>query len=494
MGEMARGAHFRLLKTNTAWLYATEFLSRLVGLLVVPIWSSRVAPDEYARWILALTSTEMLLEVGGVGLGSFLTKVLYRYRDDRAERYFGMGAGVMIGATALGALAMAMFSPWLSRTVIGGDARPDLFVFLALYLVLAQFTRVTYLYLESRVQYGACFVLRMLRLIFYTGLLLYFLLGRGQGFYSWVWAALGTELLLLSPSAYQLRRVRWRWPNRRMLAFALRFSFPSLATNLLGWGQSRAGRYVLSFSGLSVGVGLYGLAQSFAQNYGAAIRPAKIVSLRVLGHVLEDDADSPYFLEFFHGFACLALAAAFVVAMFLGDIMKLLVAPAYYRATVALPPLVFALYFQEVYSLYHSLMFRYFRVWFQFWGVLIAFVTVMATMIALMPLFGFVGAAVAELVGATAMAVFAHIYAITVSPRQFRFGEKMGFSAAALALVAVAEALAIPLLPRIGLAIVALAAYALFYWRRRRELFPVAAGVARVSSITHPSPIPSRPA
>src|SRR5574337_100008 len=108
-----------------------------------------------------------------------------------------MGAGVMIGATVPGAGVMALFSPWLSRTVIGGDARPDLFVFLAFYLVLAQFTRLTNLYLESRVQYAACFVLRMLRLIFNTGLLLYFLLGRGQGFYSWVWAALGTEVLLL---------------------------------------------------------------------------------------------------------------------------------------------------------------------------------------------------------------------------------------------------------------------------------------------------------
>ncbi len=491
---MRPGSLLGVFRTNTGWLYATEFLSRLVGLLVVPIWSSRVAPGEYARWVLALTTTEMLLEVGGIGLATFLTKVLYRYRDDRAERYFGMGAGVMIGATVPGAVVMALVSPWLSRTVIGGDVRADLFVFLAFYLVLAQFTRLTNVYLESRVQYAACFVLRMLRLVVNTGLLLYFLLARSQGFYSWVWAALGTELLLLPFSAYQLRGVQWRWPNRRMLAFAFRFSAPSLVTNLLGWGQSRAGRYVLSFSGLSAGVGLYGLAQNFAQNYGGVVRPAKIVSLRILGHALEDDADTPYFLEFFHGFACLALGAAFVVAMFLGDIMRLLVASDYYRATAALPPLVFALYLQEVYTLYHSLMFRYFKVWFQFWGMLIAFVAVLAAMIAAVPHFGFVGAAVAELAGAAAMVVFAHAYAVKVSRRQFRFGEKMSFSAGALALAAGAELLAVPLLLRIALAVAALTAYLLFYWRRRRELFPVAAGLAGASSITQPSPIPSRPA
>jgi O-antigen/teichoic acid export membrane protein len=279
-----------------------------------------------------------------------------------------------------------------------------------------------------------------------------------------------------------------------MLVFALRFSLPSLVTNFLGWGQSRVGRYVVSFSGAAAGVGLYGIAQSFAQNYGGIVRPAKIVALRILGHALEDDADSPYFLEFFHGFACLALSVAFLVALFLGDVMNLFVAPADRVAKVALPPLIFAAYLLEVYTLYHSLMFRFFKVWFQFWGLLTGFPAVLAATVLLVPRMGFLGAAVAELIGAVAMLAFAHRYASSVSRRPFRFSEKLVFTTAALALAALAEGLALSLISKLVLAVAALTPYLLFHWWRRRELFPVAAGVAGVPVVGPPNPILSRPA
>ncbi len=490
---MALGGVLDLLKRNTIWLYTAEILPRIVGLFVVPIWSARVAPEEYARWILALTSTEILLQVGGLGFESFLTKVLYRYHDTRAQRYFGMGGTLTLGFTAVCACGMAAFSPSLSRSIIGNSARTDLFAVLGVYILAAQFTNLAILYLGSRVQYSAYFVVVMSRWFFNLALLLIFLLIYKQGFYSWVWAAVGAELLLLPITVYQLREVRWRWWGRHMLRFAFRFSLPSLATNALSWGQSRVGRYVVSFAGMGAGLGLYGVAQNFAQNYGGVVRPTKIVALRILGHSLEADADSPYYLEFFHGFACVALSVAFLVALFLGDVMKLFIVPAYYGATVAVPSLVFTLYLQEVYSLYHSLMFRYFKVWFHLWATIIGFPTVMAATLILVPIYGFLGAAFAQLMGALAMVIFAHRYATGVSQRDFRFGEKAAFTLGAFVLAGLAEALALPLFPRMILAVGALTPYLLFHWRRRTELFPIATGVTDTEALASTSAALSRP-
>jgi O-antigen/teichoic acid export membrane protein len=482
---MAFTGVMQLMKRNTAWLYAGEILPRIVSLFIVPIWSSRVVPEEFARWVLALTSTEIFIELGGLGLATFLTKVLYRYHDERAQRYFGMGARVLLITTGLGASIMAVSSPWLSRLIIGSDVRTDLFMYLAIYVVAAQFTNLAVLYLGSRVQYdyGPFFLMGMLRWLFSTGLLLLFLLVWRQGFYSWVWASVGTEVLLIPISAYHLRHVQWRWRNRHMLRFALRFSLPTVATNLLSWGQNRVGRYVVSFSGPAAGVGLYGIAQNFSQHYGAVVRPAKIVALRILGHALEEDPHSPYYLEFFHGFACLALSIAFLLAMFLGDIMKLFVAQAYWGAAISVPPLVFMFYMSEMYSLYHSLMFRYFKAWFTFWGMLVAFVSVTTATVLLVPSLGFFGAALAQLIGNTAMVVFAHWYATSVSRRAFRFGEKTVFTAVALILSLLCERMAFSTISKIAMAFTVLTPYLLLHWHHRRNLFPVAAGMIAAHQI-----------
>jgi O-antigen/teichoic acid export membrane protein len=279
---------------------------------------------------------------------------------------------------------------------------------------------------------------------------------------------------------WYLRHLGWWWCKRRMLAFAFRFSLPLVATNLLMMGQSRVGRYVLSFAGFGSGLGLYGVAQRFAQNYGAAVRPTKIVALRILGHALEEDAESPSFLRFFHLFACLALCAAFLVALFLGDLIKLLVAPAYHGAIAALLPLVFCLYLQELYTLYHSLMFRHFKVWFHLIGSLISFPVVVAITILLVRPLGFFGAAVAELIGALAVLGYAHWYASRLTQQTFQFGEKLLFTVAAYALVALAQSLGLSLMARVALAMGALIPYLLFHWQRRGALL---GGVAEVQGI-----------
>lgn len=473
----------QLMKQNTGWLYLGEILPRLASLVVVPIWSARVAPDEYARWVLALTSAELLLSIGGVGFADFLMKVLYRFHDDRAERYFGMGVRVVLGATAVVTAGMASGSPWLTRVILGPQVRSDLFAWLAGYVLLAQLTNLAILYHTSRVRYRPYFVLTTMRWVLNTGLLLFFLLAHRQGFYSWVWAWVGTELLLLPAVCYQLRHVQWGWQHPRMRAFAFRFSFPSLVTNFLHLGHSRIGRYVLSFTGANVGLGLYGVAESLARHYGAAIRPMKLVAQQIVGHAIEADAESPHYLEFFHGFSGFALSAAFLTALFLGDLMKLFVSSAYWGATAVLPTLVFTIYLQEVYNLYHPLMLRYFKVWFHFFTSLIAFPIVITATVLLVRPFGFPGAAAAQLVGAVATMLFAQWYAQRVSPRAFRFAEKMGCTAAAFLLTTAAERFTLSVPMKALLAIVTLGPYLAFHWWRRHELFPLAARMTSLGAV-----------
>lgn len=471
----------RRFGVNAAWLYGAETLPRFVSLLVVAVWSKRVAPESYGIWLIAQASMELVLQASQLGFGVYLTKVLYRYHDQRAEEYFGFGGMTVMKTTVVAVAAMAAASHVLTRYLLGAEVRPDLFAWLAVYGVCAQFNNLAVQYLGSRVDYRSYFSLLMGRWAGNTGLLLVALLVFDQGFYSFVWAALGSEALLVPLAAYHMRAVRWRWRGRHLERFAWRFSLPQLTTDLLSWGEARVGRYVLAFAGLGTSVGLLGVAQNFSQVYGAAVRPAKIVAQRLVGHALEADAESPLYLEFFHLYSCVSLLCAFGLSLFLGDMVRMFTAKSYGGAIVALPVLLFTLYFQELYSLYHSLAFRYFKVWFHIWGTAIGFPVVAAATILMIAPFGFVGAALALLVGAIARALYAHWYCARVSHRQFRLVEKLAFATAAFGISQVAVVQELSLAARVAAAGLFTAVYLWVHWRRRHTVFPIASGMIRPS-------------
>ena len=61
---------------NSAWAYAADWAGALIGLLVIPIWSRVVIPDDYARWLLVASAIEIVGFIGLFGLATFSTKVL----------------------------------------------------------------------------------------------------------------------------------------------------------------------------------------------------------------------------------------------------------------------------------------------------------------------------------------------------------------------------------------------------------------------------------
>jgi O-antigen/teichoic acid export membrane protein len=159
-------------------------------------------------------------------------------------------------------------------------------------------------------------------------------------------------------------------------------------------------------------------------------------------------------------------------SLFLGDVISLVVAREYQRVRVIIPLLIFGMYCREIFSIYHSLMFRYLRAWFPLWGAAIGAVIVIASNVLLIRPFGFVGAALAQVAGGLAIAVFAHEYARRVSPRADGFAEKISAAAVVCAIALVTEHFEVPVLDKLLLATVGIAGYAAILWRRRRVYFP----------------------
>lgn len=260
-----------------------------------------------------------------------------------------------------------------------------------------------------------------------------------------------------------------------MAIFALRFSGPQVPTQIAGALQTRASRYVLSWVGPPKDVGFFGVAQNFSQNYHFFTRPCKAVAIRILGHKLERDPNDPLYMEFFHGFSLSAGLVALTVAFFLGDAMRLFLAKSYHPATVAVPWLVFALYWEEVFSLYDSLMFRYYRVWFQFMANGIGFVCLLVGLLFLAPYGGLLGVALAQLVGSCGKLTFGHVYAHHVASRPFHLLGKVWVVFVGVVLVFMAQYFNLTLFHRIAVWATWTSLVSLWVWKQRHVLFPTLA-------------------
>jgi len=191
-----------------------------------------------------------------------------------------------------------------------------------------------------------------------------------------------------------------------------------------------------------------------------------------VGRELERDRETPRYLEFFHAYGSLGIILAFVTSLFLGDMLSLLVARDYQGVRVIIPLLIFGMYCREIFSIYHSLMFRYLKTWFPLWGAALGAVIVIGANIVLIRPFGFVGAALAQVAGGLAIAVFAHEYAHRVSPHADGFAEKMIAAAIVCAIALVTEHFEVPVLDKLLLATAGIAGYSAILWRRRHVYFP----------------------
>ncbi len=455
---------------DSAWAYAADWAGAAIGLIVIPIWSRRVGPDDYARWLLVASAIEIIGFTGLLGLATFGMKVLYRYDDPAAPRHFGMIVATVIATTAVLVTGLTLLAPALAMPL----GLPTGALYAAGAIVLCkQVNDLAILFVGNRLEYQAYFVLTALRVSLNATFLLYFLLVRGQGFRSWIWAALLTEACLLLPSAYYLRAIRLHRKSVRLLKFGIRFSFPGFLMDMLGWGQSRLDRYLFASFGLMAPLGQFAVGQSVAATYGMVTRPAKVLAQRMVGRELERDRETPRYLEFFHAYGSLGIILAFATSLFLGDALSLLVAREYRGVRVIIPLLIFGLYCREVFSVYHSLMFRYLKAWFPLWGTGLGAVIVIGANILLIGPLGFVGAALAQVAGGLAIALFAHAYARRVSPRADGFAEKMLAAAAVCAITLVTEYFEVPVFDKLLLATAGVAGYSAILWRRRHVYFPL---------------------
>lgn len=315
--------------------------SKLLGFVLLPVYTRFLSPAEYGVWSLLLITGSITATIAQMGLGSALfMEVSYREENRRAAE----GSALLAILVAAGALAAAgsIFAEPLSQAVFG---RPEYARLLRLVLyasLLGSVDVVLLARLRIEGRAGLFSTIAVARFALAAALNIYFIVGRRAGIEGLALASLYTATLFSAGyiAVLVVRDGIAFSPNavRRML----RFGLPLVPANLAGMILVSGDRYFIEYYTSSTELGLY----SLGYNIGLIINLAvQALQLAWPAHMftLAKRPDAPrQFARLLTYYSTIFGALCLVICVFTREALIILATPQFYGAAKVVPLIAFS--------------------------------------------------------------------------------------------------------------------------------------------------------
>jgi O-antigen/teichoic acid export membrane protein len=248
---------------------AGQILSRIISVLMLPVYARCLAPADYG----CIALLDLTVGLLGILIGSGLTSAVNRYHFEAADErkrdeVWWTGLAFVIGMSSAVVLPLWMVRGELARLTLGSsETRGAFYYALALpHLWFASVSQLPRVYLQVRKWSGLFLILSLARLLFNIGLNIYFLVVLQMGVAGVLlgnlisvaaWAVTLVAILLASRP-----QVRLNWS---LLAPMLWFGAPLLVDAFLTMIMHQADRYFLRVYCPLAAVGIYSLAYGIGQ-------------------------------------------------------------------------------------------------------------------------------------------------------------------------------------------------------------------------------------
>ncbi|MFB4203315.1 lipopolysaccharide biosynthesis protein [Arhodomonas sp. KWT2] len=435
-GEAAR------MVSHSAIYGAGNIARKIVAFIMLPIYTRYLTPADYG----AVELFTLLLSVVEVFFGMRMGQALFRYyfaADSKAERdevvttVLAVGAGV----SALGAMAVAGFSEPLARVLFGEALYVHLIPLIGLLLVTQGVEDFGLNFIRAHQRPGLFLALSLGKLALQVSLNLYLVVWLELHVAGVVLGnVLSSGAIALFGVGYTLRYTRLR-PSRRHLRVLLAFSYPFWISGLFQIYISFGDRYFLRVFTDMAQVGIYALAYRFGFllvefTWGTFANIWDTQRYRILER---GDAREIYQMTFQY-FALFTILMGLGIAMFVGDVIHVMAAPAFWPAADIAPVLVLAyiLYVWTLFSNFGLLLAEKTRKLAIASGITAVVISV--GYLALIPLLGALGAALATLIALSVELTWVHAQARREYDMGLPWARVLSALALAVVLYAIAEA------------------------------------------------------
>jgi O-antigen/teichoic acid export membrane protein len=426
----------RLATTGFAYTAASVF-SKVVAVLLLPVYTALLDPSEYGKAEVLFGAVVAASIVVRFGVIEALLRFFY-LPGERGDRVVSTGFAAIFWASTVGALLLLPLAdpiaealksdPGLVRIAIGG-----LWV-LTLYEYL-----VTLFRLDERAK--AYFIFSFAHVLAAIPLTLFLIAGLDEGARGLLLGSYASGVPFVIWLAAAERRRLSLVPDRELLRRMFRFGLPTMPAELSLYSLSFVDRVIIVSLIGNAEAGLYALAFKFSQAIQIVVRGFQLAWPPLAYSIVDDEEAKRVYSVVVTAFT--ALCAAIVVGMWLEArwIVRLLADPAFFEAYKAIGLLALGATLYGIYLALLVVLGRTGRTEFNFPATLAALAANIGLNLWLVPDHGIVGAGVALVLAYALSLVLMLFFTQRLFPVPWQWGRLAAIFASAALFIAVGEQL-----------------------------------------------------
>lgn len=255
--ELVRG----FLRSNAAIYLGGSVLSRIGSIILIPLYTRRLTPEDYGEYAIAVSFLTVLPHCLSLGLTAGLIRVFFAEKDPvLARARVGSVARGMFAIVIATGLALALLTLLFVKAPLVG-VRPRLFPLLVAAAAGNAMAMVPEVYLRAAQRPKHTVALQLTSFLSSASLALVFVIVLGRGVVGLVEAAACSSALMAIIAIVFVRLSLGR--ATRIVAETwdgLRVSLPLVPNVIAHWAQLTMDRWILTAYGASASLGTYYLA------------------------------------------------------------------------------------------------------------------------------------------------------------------------------------------------------------------------------------------
>jgi len=383
---------------------------------MLPVYTRFLTPSDYGvvgLMVFAISLVELAL---GVRLQWAIPKYYFDTKDKHTQSSIVSTAMIITGAiSGAAAILLVLFRKPLSQSLFGSSDFATIFGLFSVLLLTQSLEQYALVYLRLQQRPWFYISINLFKLLMQLGLNIWFVVYLEMGALGVaVSAMISSSMFALLQLAYTLRHVGWNYSNE-IAGKMIRFCWPLWISGFAGLYIGSANRYYLRiFSSLDE-IGLLELATRFSAIISMLVWDpfATFWQVERFKYYQRDNAER-LFQSVFHFISTLLVIAALGVSIFAGTVIRIMADPAFHRASEAVPFLALGTVFISLGMFSNfSFLVKEKTGWMSRNNYLTAIIITPLYLI-LIPLFGYIGAAIA-----LAIANCAQFFLIHTAARRF---------------------------------------------------------------------------
>lgn len=323
-------------------------LSRLVGLIMLPIYTRFLTPADYGLLQLVTMTIEVVSILAGSRLVGGVFRFYHKAENEEERRSVVTTAIALMGALyAMAALLATALAPFLAAILLDGPEQAYFIRLGALALALDGLIVVPLAFMQIRGMSGRYVLTNVSKLMVALScnilFVVYYRMG-AQGVLTGTVIANG--LIGAAITTWTLRHVGLR-PNGKAAGDLVRFGMPFVLTQVATFASTFGDRYFINAVAGTAAVGLYSLGYQFAFLYWTVAFAPFATAWQSARFELakRDDRDRLYSQVLIYASAIL-LVGGVGVALFAQPTIRVMADPAFHTAADIVPILILAFLFQ----------------------------------------------------------------------------------------------------------------------------------------------------